>query len=313
MAGAIQHKIKSRTLLEPDTVAASIIRALAYFDIFQYPLSRDEIHQFLDHAISEHSLDIHLHELLQEQLVFCYHHFYSLSDNPFPACKRTRSNQRAEILLPKARHVGRFLYQFPFVKAIGISGSLSKNVADGKADFDFFIIANTNRLWIARTLMHCYKKLTYLTGRQHRYCMNYYIDEKALMLEEKNIFIAMEIKTLIPVAGGNTMEKFFAANQWTDKWLPSCPFKKQAQPDPHNSFFKRIVEWICNLAGNSLDNFLMNITQRRWLHKRQNGKRNSKGQRMDLVTSKHFARSNPGSFQEKVLKLYTDKLKEFGV
>ena len=29
---------------------------------------------------------------------------------------------------------------------------------------------------------------------------------------------------------------------------------------------------------------------------------------MDLITGKHFARSNPGAFQEKVLALYDQKL-----
>ena len=61
-------------------------------------------------------------------------------------------------------------------------------------------------------------------------------------------------------------------------------------------------------AGNRLENYLFHLTQIRWKQKVEKGKRNKKGQPMDLITGKHFARSNPGAFQEKVLALYEQKL-----
>ena len=87
------------------------------------------------------------------------------------------------------------LFQFPFVRGVFISGSLSKRCAAEKEDVDYFIVTSANRLWIARTIMHLYKKLTYLRGRQDRYCMNYFIDEEALEIKEKNIFTAVEMIT----------------------------------------------------------------------------------------------------------------------
>src|SRR6266478_4413244 len=97
--------------------------------------------------------------------------------------------------------IGRFLSRFPYVTGVGISGSLSKMDAREKADFDFFIVTKANRLWIARTIMHLFKKLTFITGKQHLYCMNYYLDEKALQLRDQNIYTAVEAITLIPVSG----------------------------------------------------------------------------------------------------------------
>jgi hypothetical protein len=93
------------------------------------------------------------------------------------------------------------LYRFPFVRGIGISGSLSKNYADEDADIDFFIITSRNHLWIARTFLHGLKKLSFLVGKQDWYCMNYFIDEEALVIAEKNIFTATEVVTLKPVCG----------------------------------------------------------------------------------------------------------------
>ncbi|HEY6062327.1 MAG TPA: hypothetical protein VIV35_01890, partial [Chitinophagaceae bacterium] len=282
---------------------------LAYFDIFHYPLTGGEIRQFMPGITDQNFLEDCLYELQEEKAIFLAHGFYSIQNNPLLAHRRRQGNQWAEKLLAKALRIGRFLYQFPFVRAVGISGSLSKNYAGEKADIDFFIITKANRLWIARTLMHLYKKLTFLTGRQHFYCMNYYIDEKALLLEEKNIFTAIEIKTLLPVSGEQTMKSFFATNNWASEWLPACNYRRQEKTDPGVSVFKKIIEWMLGTkAGNQLENYLFNLTQNRWKRKVEKGKRNKKGQAMDLITGKHFARSNPGAFQEKVLALYEQKL-----
>lgn len=295
----------------PDFAASkkAVIETLAYFNIFHYPLTSGEIRQFLSVKVDENFLQDCLHELQEEKAVFLSHGFYSIQNNPLLAHRRRQGNQLAEKLLTRALRIGRFLYQFPFVRAVGISGSLSKDYADEKADIDFFIIAKANRLWIARTLMHLYKKLTFLTGRQHFYCMNYYIDESALLLEEKNIFTAIEIKTLLPVSGEQTMKLFFAANNWAGGYLPACNYRRQEKMDPRPSLLKKIMEWMLNgKIGNRLENYFFHLTQNRWKRKFEKGMRNKKGQTMELITGKHFARSNPGAFQEKVLALYEQKL-----
>ena len=60
--------------------------------------------------------------------------------------------------------------------------------------------------------------------------------------------------------------------------------------------------------GDHLDDSLLKITTRRWKKKEEKGKLNEKGKPMGLITGKHFARSNPDSFQEKILSAYNKKL-----
>lgn len=286
----------------------SILRTLAYFDIFRYPLTQEEIIKFMDHPADNRKVEQWLSELVTTGTVFLHQDLYSLQDNPLIIHRRNEGQKRAAILLKKAKRIGRFLYQFPFVRAVAVSGSLSKNFADEKADIDFFIITKANRLWLARSFMHLYKKLTFLTGRQHYYCMNYYIDEEALPLEEKNVFTAIELKTLLPVAGENAVNNFFAANQWANEWLPGCAYRLQEQKDPRQGLFKKFFEWIFNnRLGNTLDKWLLKISSRRWTTKKEKGKKNEKGLTMGLITGRHFARSNPGNFQAKVLREYEDK------
>ncbi len=287
----------------------SIIKALAYFDIFNYPLTLDEIHHFLDQPLSKDDVQLTLQHLVDDCRVFRMGNFYSLQQDLSLRARRTNGNHKAGKLLTTGYKVGSFLYQFPFVRGIGISGSLSKNFADQDTDIDFFIITHANRLWIARTLMHFFKKLTFITGHQHFYCMNYYIDEEALCIDEQNIFTATEIITLKPVCGNGTMDKFYDQNNWTGNYFPNQPVSKESMVLAKPGWFKRMVEWLLdNKTGNSLDNWLMRVTTKRWLKKEQLQKTNMHGIRMGLHTGKHFSKPNPEFFQRKVLDALNKKL-----
>lgn len=287
----------------------SIIKALAYFDIFNYPLTLDEIHHFLDQTVSKDDVLPTLQQLVDDNRVFRMGSFYSLQQEPSLRARRTNGNDKAGILLTTGYKVGGFLYQFPFVRGIGISGSLSKNFADQNTDIDFFIITRANRLWLARTLMHLFKKLTFITGHQHLYCMNYYIDEEALCIDEQNIFTATELITLKPVCGNGTMDRFYDQNNWAGSYFPNQPVSKESIVLAKPGWFKRTVEWLLdNKVGNSLDNWLMRVTTRRWLKKEQLKKTNSHGIRMGLHTGKHFSKPNPEFFQKRVLDSLEKKL-----
>ncbi|MGH2644856.1 MAG: hypothetical protein ACRDE2_12965, partial [Chitinophagaceae bacterium] len=205
----------------------------------------------------------------------------------------------------------RFLFKFPFVRGISISGSLSKGFSDEKSDIDYFIITASGRLWIARTLLHLLKKLTYLYGAQHRYCMNYFVDEDNLEIEEKNLFTAIETVTLLPVCGDGAQENFFASNIWTKDYLPNCRIAADGLYVGRRMIIKKIGEaFFNNRFGEWVDDILMKITYHRWVRKEQNHRLNIKGNRMGINCKKHCCKPNPVYFQKEILKKYRDKLKE---
>ena len=289
----------------------SVLRVLSYFDMFDYPLTRDEIGQFMDRRVSPYELDRVLSTLADSSLVMFHKNYYSLRNVIGLVKRREAGNERAAHLLPRAMRISSFLYQFPFVRGIGISGSLSKNYADESADLDYFIITKANRLWIARTLMHLFKKLTFLVGRQHDFCMNYYIDEEALSIQEKNVFTAVEIATLIPVCGNGSMENFFQANTWIGSYHPNYVVDVESRRNSKSTLLKKSFEQLINLfPANSVDNFLMRITSRRWKKKEEKRKLNSSGRRMGLHTDKHFSKPNPDFFQKRIVEFYERKCAE---
>lgn len=293
----------------------SILKVLVYFDLFQYPVSKEEIKTFLDQKASENDLVSALEQLRRDQSIFIHDEFYSLHNDYSLIIRRRKGNDHAEHLLAIALHISGFLYRFPYVRGIGISGSLSKNYASEKDDIDFFIITKSNRLWIARTIMHLFKKLTFLAGRQHWYCMNYFVDEEGLQIEEKNIFTAMEIVTLLPMCGNGSMKNFFAANDWAMSYYPNYVFKTEPKKKQrHVSTFKKLTEFFFNNRfGDWLDEYLLELTTKRWNKKEAESRRNAKGNLMGLRTGKHFSKPNPAYLQDRVLQLYKQRIREMEV
>jgi len=213
-------------VLKRKKLKTGILKVLAYFDLFDYPVSAEEIMILLENPIGKKELLEDLGQLVQAQCLFRFGEFYSLRDDPSSEKKRLDGNKRAKPLIAIGSRIASFLFRFPFVRGVALSGSLSKNFAEENADIDLFIITKTNRLWVARTLLHLFKKLTYLTGNQHWYCMNYFIDEDALLIEEKNIFTATELITLMPKFGAEAFVQFFRVNDWTNQFFPNYQVKE---------------------------------------------------------------------------------------
>jgi predicted nucleotidyltransferase len=289
--------------------AQNILKTLGYFDLFQYPLTGQEICLFNSTVVTNAAVNTELELLLTDKVVFKLDEFYSLQNNNLLANRRHNGNKLALEHLKTAQHVSKFLSGFPYVKAVAVSGSLSKNFATNKTDIDFFIITAANRLWIARTCMHLYKKLTFLTGRQNWFCMNYYVDEEAMEIKEKNIFTAMEIVTLLPMYGKDCLDEFIKINKWTDSYFPLKNFCNTASTYLRKGLLSRLIEKIfAGKIGEYADMKLMHITDKRWQKKVQRQQLNSRGGAIGMSVDRHFSKPNPKNFQDKVVKAYLKKV-----
>lgn len=282
---------------------------MAYFDEFNYPLTATELFTFLPSRLDNKIFTLTLSKLLAEGCIFIFDGFYTLKNEPQIAQYRQNGNDKATKLLKVAEKVGNLLIKFPYVRGLAISGSLSKNFADDNSDIDWFIITAANRLWIARTLLHLFKKTTFMFNKQHHFCMNYFVDEAGLQIEEKNIYTATEVVTLMPLQGDDVFSKFFSANAWTLNYLPNN-FMRVAKSKPYKKRFLKSVFEFCfnNILGDIIDNLLRRITVSRWLNKTRHKKMNQRGVVMGMAEAKHFAKPDPKNYQQKLIKRYENKV-----
>jgi hypothetical protein len=295
-----------------NSLDAAIHNTLQYYAFFRYPLSAAEIHARCTQTCRLEDVTEYLYEQCAQGKLFASEDLYTLlNDADALVLRRKQGKIRAEKELKLAKRVGQFLYLFPFVKFIGISGSLSKGFADNKSDFDFFIITAENRLWICRTILHVFKKLTFLAGQQHKFCMNYFIDEAAVQLDEKNIYTATELSTLIPISGSDTYRKLMNANQWMCHVLPnkSHQYPCSAEMKNKQSAFGKLLEWLLDKsAPNALNRFLMRMTDIKW--RKKWARKNYPMQDYDLAfrTTLHVSKNHAANYQKKILEQLNKKI-----
>lgn len=288
----------------------SILKVVAYFDLFNYPVTLEEIRHFLDQPVHGDVLPAALKSLLDKQLLWQHGQHYSCRNDPQLVERRKQGNQMAVKQLKKAMRVGRVLSWFPYVRGVGISGSLSKNIAYKGSDLDFFIITAANRLWIARFFLFLLAKTVKFFVRRHFFCLNYYVDEQALEIEEQNIFTAIEIITLLPACGQQGFQSFFSSNQWVNGYLPNGSFRELPAKGMSRSVIKRVMEWgMNNRLGDRLDNWLMERFSAHWKVQRTLNKFTSHNVPLGaFVSEKHICKPMPHYYQQRILGMFQEKI-----
>jgi hypothetical protein len=281
------------------------LQCLAYFGIFSYPLTAEEIHRFSPFKSTQQQVQNALNQLVERGIIFKHQDFYLDENNPAHVHERIRGNLRAMELLKSSRRYVKIIAAFPFVKSIAISGSLSKFYSGKKEDIDYFIITEADRLWIARTLLHLFKKLTFVTGQQHFFCMNYFIDTKALALEQRNQYVAIELVTLLPAFNDTMIMKVIAENSWVRDFVPNHPGVTNLNylVKMGNHPLKTFLEKAINLFNPGLLNRkLMALTDRKWRKKWKFAGFHEEEYNKALQTELHISKNHPEDFQKKVLE-----------
>lgn len=283
------------------------LKTILYFSIFRYPLKIEEIHSYTNYAhLSETANE--LEHLIGEKILIKVDEFYVYAHDLESVTKRLKGNLEAHKIMAKAYKKARFISKFPYVEAVGVSGSLSKGYYDEKSDIDFFAITKPGKLWICRTLLMLYKKIFLLNSRKY-FCINYFISTSNLEIEEKNRFTATELKTLIPMQGKIVFEEFYRKNLWvTDYFSKFEPDLSCIQNSEKPAFSKAIEFALDNPIGGLTDAVFKKITLIKWKSKFRFMK--EEDFKIALKSTKNISKHHPSHFQKKVILALNSKIEE---
>ncbi|MEZ4788612.1 MAG: hypothetical protein R2811_01205 [Flavobacteriales bacterium] len=292
---------------EDRSVGSAVMRVLAYFDVFAHPLRTDEILRFLPQLAADPSCITSALLVLEAQgLVHRSGVYWALADVEVRAEQRLVCERRARSRMPKAALMSRRIARFPFVRAVFISGSLSKGVLAADGDIDFFVVTTPGRLWVARTLLMLYKKIFLLNSRRD-FCVNYFLDSEHLTVEDRNRYTATEVVTLIPMYGNGTTEAFFARNAWAFGMYPNMPRPASREVSIGRGRLKRRLERsMSGRLGALLDRSAMRITWRFWKHKFAH--LDARTFELAFRTRTYVSKHHPRNFQDRVLSGYEARL-----
>jgi predicted nucleotidyltransferase len=249
-----------------------------------------------------------LNYLVGEKILTEIDDFYVYGGDLDSVPKRLKGNVLAKKVLLKAKAKAHFISKFPFVAAVGISGSLSKGYYDSDSDIDFFIITQHNRLWICRTLLMVYKKIFLFNSRKY-FCPNYFISSEQLEIIEQNRFTATELKTLIPMEGKEYFESFYENNSWVKSYFNKFNTNLDSISNVKKSYLTLVFEELLyNKLGDAIDYFFRSITLRKW--KAKFDYLSQEDFEIALKSTKNISKHHPSNFQKKVILSLNAKLEE---
>ncbi len=207
-----------------DSLQKRILKTLVYADIFDYPLTFNQLKKFL---ITSQKKDFKIGDVKLKEIAEKGNYFF-LRGREKIVKERKRKEKYADRKLKIAQQVVRVLRLIPFIKMVAVTGNLAMRNANQEDDIDFLIITQRKRLWLSRFFAVV---LLELLGKRRRpeekevkdkICLNMFLDEDHLEMSEKqqNLFSAHEILQLKSLYEKDDFyDKFLDQNRWVKKFL----------------------------------------------------------------------------------------------
>lgn len=219
----------------------AILNTVNYFDLFEYPLTATEVWQFLfwpnGPPVPLNGVAEELEWLQKNHQISFERGFYCLFGREVNIDTREACHRISIEKMRLAQREAQRLMNVPGVVGVAVSNSLSLRNSRQSGDIDFFIITKDNTIWQSRALAAGYAALfdkrPKPQSKENKLCLCLFASLRALDLEayllppEKNIPDVVRIywmATLKPLAGNEQIwQKFYADNQWINKFLPNLP------------------------------------------------------------------------------------------
>lgn len=222
----------------PGSLKESIYATLAFFDLFDHPLTLVELHAFLlgNTVTVAYSLE-DIGNFLQTDKQIAMHngYYYFLGRENILSLRFERQNI-ADQYWKKVHTFLPWLQMIPYVRMVAVCNTLALNVATSESDIDLFIITKKKRIFLARTFCTLFF-LFFGVLRHHnkiagRFCLSFYVSEESLNLEHiqirpYDIYLFFWFVTLKPFFGEYMYSRFLEANRWSGEYFSVSGFQQQ--------------------------------------------------------------------------------------
>lgn len=216
----------------------SILATVAYFDVFDYPLTTFELARLLlARSQGQHSLaDVQktLDEgLLLQRAIRRAHGFCCARGRESLRARRHSRFLFAQEKYKQASWVMRALAAMPYVRALFVCNSLALENTAEASDVDLVVITEQGGVWWARLFCLLFLSLLGrrpgLRSRKAKICLSVFVDEARLNLAhlrmgENDIDFAYWVANFYPIYDASDVyERLWAANRaWLLRTLPNA-------------------------------------------------------------------------------------------
>ena len=213
-------------------VRTAVLAALAYADLFDYPLTMVELYRFqVGTDYSQGEIAGATTELLGVDGPICKNgEYYCLWGREATFNIRFQRERASKRVWLRAHRWSRWLARTPFVRMISVTGALSMNNLSGRPDIDLLVVTEPGRVWVCRRLLVLQVRLARLFGDD--LCPNYILSTGNLELDQRDFFTAHELAQMVPLKGEAIHRQMLEQNSWARRFLPKAFGPGQDGPRP---------------------------------------------------------------------------------
>lgn len=221
---------------EAEVVQRAAVRAVAYADVFGYPLDAGEVTRYLHGVVATGDATAAALGRASAPGGPLSHRdgLYTLRGREELVAQRRDRAANATRLWPVALWYGRLIARLPFVRMVAVTGSLAWDNVAADGDIDYLIVTEPDRLWACRWMIAVLTETLRLGGVP--LCPNYIISERALALVDRNLYTAYELAQMKPLAGHDVYRQIRELNPWVQTFLPNTAASERPLADawpPH--------------------------------------------------------------------------------
>lgn len=240
------------------SIERAILETLSYSDIFDFPLRIEELHRYLPVPVIPSDLASTLNKRCKHIGMCDGYYFLAGHESLVPL--RKKRNAASRQLYRRAIQIGRFLGTLPFIRMVGLTGSLALLNCENSADIDYMLIASHERVWLARVFALLLGRVFAFRG--NNLCPNLIVSEQYLEWKQRDIYSAHELCQMVPVYGREVYSRLRRVNSWTNIFLPNATNSPTSPLDNVTSdlsLVQNIFEFpLRGLVGDRLEAWEMN-------------------------------------------------------
>ncbi len=245
----------------------AVIRAIVFFDLFNYPLTRWEIWQNLPIEINFSDLDGMVNLVVSEGVICEKEGFHFLPNREELINIRRERYNYANYKIKLARRASRFFRLLPSVKLVAVSNLIGHHNLRQESDIDIFIISSPRRLWLTRLFCTGLMKITHQRPtkqcKRNKMCLSFYASLDGLAMESLRFkpddpYFDHWFLGLYPVYDDNRYLSYLRfKNLWLKNSFPNCLLLEEKFPD--NYFKRSFWSWSFFYFGDLLNLLAKNI------------------------------------------------------
>jgi hypothetical protein len=235
-------------------LTTAILKTLSYSDVFDHPLTLEEVHRYL---VASAFMEEIANCLAESDLIQNTDGYYHLAGRSAIVQIRKQREALSRRAYERAQWYGRILGRLPFVRMVALTGSLAMRNGDQNGDYDYMLVTKRGRVWMARIFSLLLNRTAHIFGET--LCPNLIVSETMLEWKQHNLYYAREIAQMIPISGRSAFIELRVVNSWIEEYLPNWDHDQTLELNERTSWLQKMCEFFLGGSfGDRLESWEMN-------------------------------------------------------